>query len=611
MLSWYNHAESPLWVTPKEDSALKESIIKEFKIHPVIAQVLVSRGFTSLEQIHKYLYAKLPDLYDPFLMAQMTRGVTRVIKAIDEKQNILIYGDNDVDGMTGTALLVEFLRFLGANVFFYVSNRSPLRQSIIVEALEYALKNDCKLLITVDCGITAANEIAKVVEQNVDVIITDHHVPTDTIPNCIATLNPKLLNNTYPNVDLTGVGVAFKLAHGITKQLVTDGKIPLRKIDLKKYLDLVALGTISDMGSLLGENRILVRYGLQQLARGRRVGLSKLISISDPDVDMNDLSAFTIASKVAPRLNSLGRIDDPTKGVQLLLIRNTAMAEKMAIELDLNNIERQKIERTVAGDVDQSITGNPALLHDKAIVLYSQQWHPGVIAIVSTRISKYYHRPTVMIAIENGVGKGSIRSIPEFPILGVLKECSDILLNFGGHDFAAGLTVQEDKIEEFKRRFIESANQKLQNHDIMTKLHLDAEINFEEITFDFMESLRLLEPYGNENPQPVFFCKAKQAWPPKVVGRSHLKLYLQQRDRMLEGIAFGKAQLSPNLRRKNLTLLVAFTPQINTYQGLSIQLLIRDFKILKEDASDDDKNVQQSLPSLSDQIIGRMGDLIH
>jgi len=611
MLSWYNHAESPLWVTPKEDSALKESIIKEFKIHPVIAQVLVSRGFTSLEQIHKYLYAKLPDLYDPFLMAQMTRGVTRVIKAIDEKQNILIYGDNDVDGMTGTALLVEFLRFLGANVFFYVSNRSPLRQSIIVEALEYALKNDCKLLITVDCGITAANEIAKVVEQNVDVIITDHHVPTDTIPNCIATLNPKLLNNTYPNVDLTGVGVAFKLAHGITKQLVTDGKIPLRKIDLKKYLDLVALGTISDMGSLLGENRILVRYGLQQLARGRRVGLSKLISISDPDVDMNDLSAFTIASKVAPRLNSLGRIDDPTKGVQLLLIRNTAMAEKMAIELDLNNIERQKIERTVAGDVDQSITGNPALLHDKAIVLYSQQWHPGVIAIVSTRISKYYHRPTVMIAIENGVGKGSIRSIPEFPILGVLKECSDILLNFGGHDFAAGLTVQEDKIEEFKRRFIESANQKLQNHDIMTKLHLDAEINFEEITFDFMESLRLLEPYGNENPQPVFFCKAKQAWPPKVVGRSHLKLYLQQRDRMLEGIAFGKAQLSPNLRRKNLTLLVAFTPQINTYQGLSIQLLIRDFKILKEDAPDDNGNVQENLPSLSDQIIGRMDDLIH
>ena len=603
MLSWYNHAESPLWVMPKEDSSLKESIIKEFKIHPVIAQVLVSRGFNSLESIHKYLYAKLPDLYDPFLMAEMPQAVARVIQAIDRKENILIYGDNDVDGMTGTALLVEYLRFLGANVFFYVSNRSTLRQSIIVEALEYALKNDCKLLITVDCGITAANEIAKVVEQNVDVIITDHHVPTDTIPNCVATLNPKLLKNTYPNADLTGVGVAFKLAHGITKQLIADGKIPLRKIDLKKYLDLVALGTISDMGSLLGENRILVRYGLQQLSRGRRVGLSKLISVSDPDVDMGDLTAFTIASKVAPRLNSLGRIDDPTKGVQLLLIRNTSMAEKMAIELDLNNIERQKIERMVAGDVDQTISGNPNLLLDKAIVLSSQQWHPGVIAIVTTRISKYYHRPTIMIAVENGVGKGSIRSIPEFPILSVLKSCSDILLNWGGHDFAAGLTVQADKIDEFKKRFIEAANQKLKNHDIMTKLNLDAEINFEEITFDFMESLKLLEPYGNENHQPIFFCRAKQAWPPKVVGKSHLKLYLQQGDRMLEGIAFGKAQLGPNLRRKNLTLLVAFTPQINTYQGLSIQLLIRDFKVLKEEEVDEmnlsDKREEGSLPTLT------------
>lgn len=587
MLSWYNHAESPLWVMPKEDTSLKESIIKEFKIHPVIAQVLVSRGFNTLESIHKYLYAKLPDLYDPFLMAEMPQAVSRITQAIDQKENILIYGDNDVDGMTGTALLVEYLRFLGANVFFYVSNRSTLRQSLIVEALEYALKNDCKLLITVDCGITAANEIAKVIEQKVDVIITDHHVPTDTIPNCIATLNPKLLKNTYPNADLTGVGVAFKLAHGITKQLVAEGKIPPRKIDLKKYLDLVALGTISDMGSLLGENRILVRYGLQQLSRGRRVGLSKLISVSDPDVDMGDLTAFTIASKVAPRLNSLGRIDDPTKGVQLLLIRNTSMAEKMAIELDLNNIERQKIERSVAGDVDLTISGNPGLLLDKAIVLSSQQWHPGVIAIVTTRISKYYHRPTIMIAVESGIGKGSIRSIPEFPILSVLKSCSDILLNWGGHDFAAGLTVQADKIEEFKKRFIEAANQKLKNHDIMTKLSLDAEINFEEITFDFMESLKLLEPYGNENHQPIFFCKAKQAWPPKVVGKSHLKLYLQQGDRMLEGIAFGKAQLSPNLRRKNLTLLVAFTPQINTYQGLSIQLLIRDFKILKEEESEE------------------------
>lgn len=574
--------EDPVWVYPLDDNELKESIIKEFKIHPVIAQILVSRGFRSFEQIHDYIYAKLPDLHDPFLMAEMPQAVDRVCRAIRDKENILIYGDNDVDGMTGTTLLTEFLQDVGANVFFYVSNRGALRQSLIVEALEYALINECKLLITVDCGITAAAEIAKVAAQNVDVIITDHHEPTDKIPHCIATLNPKLLNNPYPNRDLTGVGVAFKLAHGITNQLAAEGKPPAKKIDLKRYLDLVALGTISDMGSLIDtENRILVRYGLRQLRKGKRMGLSKLFSICD--VDLNDLTTFTIASKIAPRLNSLGRIDDPRKGVQMLLVKNAELAEKMALELDLNNIERQKIERTMSLDVDTTIQEHPEILNNKAIVMISDKWHPGVIAIISTRISKQYNRPTVMITVDKGVGKGSVRSIREFPLLSTLKECADILINFGGHDFAAGLTVKEEHVEEFKRRFIESANRQLRDSDVMSKLSLDAEINFNELTFDFMESARLLEPYGNENPQPILYCDALQTWPPKIVGKSHLKLYLEQGDRVLEGVALGKAAHSSYLRRKNLKLRVAFTPQINKS---SIQLLIRDFKVLEEETSD-------------------------
>lgn len=582
MLSWYNHADEPIWVPPVEKKQMVDSIIKEFKIHPVIAQVLVSRGLLQSKDIHSYLYAKLPDLHDPFLMAEMDVAVDRVCKALNHNENILIYGDNDVDGMTATALLTEFLRYIGCNVLFYVSNRSTQRQSLIVEALEYALKNSCKLLITVDCGITAANEIAQVVEQGVDVIITDHHVPTDKIPHCVATLNPKILNNPYPNTELTGVGVAFKLAHGITKRLVSEGHIKPRKIDLKRYLDLVALGTISDMGALLGENRLLVRYGLKELGRGKRVGLNKLISLCEPDVDFSELTSFTIASKVAPRLNSLGRIDDPKKGVQMLLIRNTAMAEKMAIELDLNNTERQRIERAVAADVENAITTSPEMLNNNAIVLASDLWHPGVIAIISTRISKYYHRPTVMIAIENDIGKGSLRSIPEFPLLKVLKSCSDILLNFGGHNYAAGLTIKSENIPEFKRRFIAATNEKLKHLDMMTKLRLDAAISFEDITFDFMESLKLLEPYGNENPQPILYCHAKQAWPPKIIGKNHLKLYLQQGERMFEGFAYGKAAQSSQLRKPNLTLRVAFTPQINHHQGLSILLMIHDFKILGE-----------------------------
>lgn len=579
--------ETPLWVYPKLDPQLKENIVKEFKIHPVTAQILVSRGFKTLEEIHSYLYAKLPDLHDPFLFAEMQTAVDRVLKALKNGENILIYGDNDVDGMTGTALLTEFLQYIGASVFYYVSHPGSHRQVVILEALEYALQNNCKLMITVDCGITAALEIAKFVERGIDVIVTDHHEPTDKIPHCVATLNPKLVNNSYPNRHLTGVGVAFKLAHAVTNQLLTETQITTKKVDLKRYLDLVALGTISDMGVLRGENRILVHYGLRQLRKTKRIGLVKLVNVCE--LDINEINSFNIASKIAPRLNSLGRIADPQKGVQLLLIRNVASAEKLAIELDLNNIERQKIEKTMSNDVENLLRTHPEILNDRALVLTSPIWHQGVIAIQATRLAKQYNRPTFIVAIDKGEGKGSGRSIPEFPLLPVLKELSSLLINFGGHDFAAGLTIKEENIAEFKLKFIQFANAKLLEHDIMTKLHLDAEIKFHEITFDFMESIRLLEPFGNENPPPILYTEAKQAWPPKLIGKTHLKLYLEQEvdnsqgARLIEGIALGMASKSTLLRRKNLRLLVAFTPQVDVFQSKScIQLLIRDFKILEE-----------------------------
>ncbi len=582
MLPWHSNPEGPLWVYPPSNETWKNKIVEEFNIHPVTAQILVTRGFTSLDEIHHYLYAKLPDLFDPFLMEGMDRAVQRVAAAIKNKECILIYGDNDVDGMTGTALLVEFLQYIGAKVCFYVSSPGSSRQNQIVEALEYAHQFECRLMITVDCGITAAVEIARVNDANIDVIVTDHHEPTETLPRCVSILNPKLSTNTYPNRDLTGVGVAFKLAHGITKQLIADGTIAPKKVDLKRYLDLVALGTISDMGALLSENRILVRYGLRQLRKTKRIGLAKLISISDPELEMGEVSTYTVASKIAPRLNSLGRIDDPRKGVELLLVRNTQMAEKMALELDLNNIERQRIERTMSNDIETKLAAHPDLFQRKAIVISSDSWHPGIIAILSTRISKYYNRPTIMISVEEGIGKGSVRSIPEFPVLDVLKGCSDLLLNYGGHDLAAGLTIKVENILQFTERFISAAEQRLQSQDIMNKLYLDAEVHLRDLTFDLMESISLLAPYGNENPQPLLYCTAKQAWPPKVVGKNHLKLYLEEMNDpglVIEGIAFGRAHAGEGLRKKNLAIEVAFTPQINNYLGPSIQLLVRDFKI--------------------------------
>lgn len=568
------------WVYPDHDPQLYRSIISEFNIHPVTAQILVARGFKDLKSIHEFLYAKLPNLFDPELFPDMDVAVARILSAIEQKQNILIYGDNDVDGMSAAALLTEFLKRIGGNVYFDIPNRSSLKKSLIGDALEFALKFECRLLITVDCGITAAKEIQEVVAHNIDVIVTDHHEPTSKIPHCLATLNPKLINSTYPNRELTGVGVAFKLAHAITNTLIEDGKLLASQIDLKDYLDLVALGTIADMGALKGENRILVRYGLTQMRKMRRVGLAKLFEISE--LEQGEITPTDIASKIAPRLNSLGRIADPIKGVELLLIHDSEEAEKLAHELDLNNIRRQKIEREAAEDIEDQIFRHPEILHDKAIVFQSSKWHPGIVAILSARIAKQTNRPTLVLSIEQGIGKGSLRTTPEFPLLPVLKENQELLINFGGHDYAAGLTIKEENIEKFKKRFLEAANRQLKEADILSKLYLDAKISFDELTFDFMESLNLLEPFGNENPPPVLYCEAVQTWPPKIIGKYHLKLFLEQKGRHLEGMAFGCADRKEEIRGKNIPLLIAFTPHVNTFLNkTSIQLQVRDFKIVQ------------------------------
>lgn len=570
--------DQPTWIYPEKNPALFQQITHEFNIHPVTAQILMSRGFESVEEIHDYLYAKLPNLFDPDLFPDMDKAVERVLSAVRKKESILVYGDNDVDGMTAVALLTEFLRAVGGKVYFNVPNRESLRRSLIGDALEFAVKHKCALMITADCGITAAKEIQEVTQNGIDVIVTDHHEPTSKIPHCIATLNPKLINSTYPNRELTGVGVAFKLAHAITNQLMETEDGPI-KIDLKNYLDLVALGTIADMGALKGENRILVRYGLEQMKRLKRVGLAKLFEVSE--IQSANFKPVDIASKVAPRLNSLGRIADPIKGVELLLIKDSIEAENLAKELDLHNIERQKIERKASDEIEELIFQNPDILKDKAIILSSEKWHPGVIPIIAARIAKQYNRPTLIISIEQGIGKGSIRTIPEFPLLPILKKNRELLLNFGGHDYAAGLSIDAKKIPLLKKVFVEEATKALKSKDIAPKLYLDAKINFNDLTFDLMESLNLLEPFGNENPNPTLYCDCMQIWPPKVVGKYHLKFFLEQGDRMLEGIGFGLADRKDQIRRKNMLLRIAFTPHVNLFLNkASIQLQIKDFQVV-------------------------------
>lgn len=579
-MSFSNKGEDLIWVEPYENLEETNRLIDEFNIHPITARLLIARKINDVDSVHKFLYSKLPDLHDPYLLPGMQDAVLRVTTAIDNKEGILIYGDNDVDGMTGTALLTEFLKSLGANVQFYVPNRNHLKRSVIIDALNFAIEQQYTLVITVDCSITATDEIEQLVRNKVELIITDHHEPTAKFPHCIATLNPKLLNTTYPNRDLTGVGVAFKLAHGITNHLISHNKLDPKDIDLKIYLDLVALGIIADMGALTGENRILVQYGLKQLKQSMRLGLKKMFEVCD--INSHDISANAIASKIAPRMNSLGRIADPRLGVEFLLVNHEKKAEQLVRELDLNNTERQKLEKILSEEVDQYIQNHPEILKEKAIILHSENWHPGIIPIISSRIAKQYNRPTIVIAIDkDGVGKGSIRTIKEFPILPILKRNAKLLLNYGGHDMASGMTIHKEHIEAFKEAFIQEANTYLKIDDVQPKLFLDGQANFADLTFDLMDSFNLLEPFGNENPAPVLYCHAKQAWPPKVINKYHLKLFLEQGDRFLEGIAIGMSERRKELYRKGLTLKIAYTPQVNYYQNkASIQLFIRDFQIM-------------------------------
>jgi len=568
------------WVFPKENPPLVQRINREFNINPVTAQILVSRGFSSMVEIHHYLYAKLPDLYSPSLMPQIDQAVDRLYRAIQDKESILVFGDNDVDGITGTVLLTDFFRRLGVTAFYSVPNRNQIKESLMSDAIETALEKGCKLIITVDCGLTSTDEVERADRYGIDVIVTDHHEPGSQNLRCVATLNPKLHHSTYPNRDLTGVGVAFKLAHALLSFLSVKGTIDPEEIDLKDMLDIVAIGTVADMGSLRGENRILVRYGLNQIPKTGRIGLLKLLNLSD--LNAETITTGDIASKLAPRLNSLGRISDPMKGVELLLTRDFNVATHLVDFIDKKNQERQKIERRDSLEIEKMIEQYPDLLEGKAIVLFSKTCHPGIIAIIAARMSKLYNRPTAVITEDKGVLKASVRTIPEFPILPVLRDNESILMNYGGHDYAAGFTISPEKFPLFKERFILAAERSLSDKDLFPKLLIDAKVSFKDLTFDFLESLSLLEPFGVDNPAPTLFCEADQIFPPKVIGKVHLKFYLEENGRQLEGIGFNLASRRTELiKKKGSRLIVAFTPTINSYQEkTSIQLQIKDFQVL-------------------------------
>ncbi|SPN73682.1 Single-stranded-DNA-specific exonuclease recJ,ssDNA exonuclease RecJ,Uncharacterized protein conserved in bacteria,single-stranded-DNA-specific exonuclease RecJ,DHH family [Chlamydia serpentis] len=567
------------WVYPKEDPAFLAMIIKEFHLPPIVAQIFISRGFQTIQEIHKFLYSHLSSLYDPGLFLDMSKAVERLLLARDRKEHVMIYGDSDVDGMTGVALLVEFLREIDIRVSYFFLGAILKQHGETTTLIAKLKKEQVSLLITVDCGITAGKEVSDITRQGIDVIITDHHMPTGKMPHCIATLNPKLRDHTYPNRELTGVGVAFKLARGVLNALTSRNLVSKNQHNLKKLLDLVTLGTITDVGVLLGENRLMVRYGIKEIARGSRIGLNKLCALAG--VERSEVTSTDIVLKIAPKLNSLGRLDDPEKGVELLLTQDSQRADILIAELDNINKERQRIEAEVFQDIQEILNSNADLLKQAAIVLSSMKWHARVIPIISARLAKTYNKPVVIIAIQGGVGKGSARTIGSFPLLGVLKKCSSLLLSYGGHDFAAGIIIKEDKVEDFKKKFIHLVHSSLKKRDALPHLEIDAYADFDAIDHDLLSSMELFEPFGKGNLMPVFCSKVVQVRYPKVLPGNHLKLYLSQKERNLEGVAFGMGDHASALKaRWHVPLEVAYTPRLSQTSGSGvIHLLVRDFRI--------------------------------
>ncbi|CRI74423.1 single-stranded-DNA-specific exonuclease [Chlamydia trachomatis] len=491
----------------------------------------------------------------------------------------MIYGDGDVDGITGVTLIVEFLQILGVKTSYCCSGTLFKQHGETASLISQMLQDGISLLITVDCGITAGKEVQAINKQGIDVIVTDHHMPTGKLPHCIAMLNPKLDKNPYPNKELTGVGVAFKLVCATYEELIQQDASWKDKIDLLRFLDLVSLGTIADVGRLSGENRILVSYGIKEIAKGKRLGLKKLCSLSG--VDKSEVSSTNLGIRITPKLNSLGRLADSSQGVKLLLSQDPKNIGTIVSELSAVNQERQRIEAEVLRDVERILAANPKLTAQSAIVLASPNWHSRVIPIISARLARTYNKPVAIIALQDGIGKGSLRTIGSFPLLGVLRKCESFFLSYGGHDFAAGLMIKEDQVEGFRKKFIHLVSSSLRKDDAMRTLSLDVGMDFSRINRDLIASMELLEPFGKGNVSPVFYTKAIQVRYPKLLAGNHVKLYLNSGERNLEGTAFGQGDKISLLKANwNIPLDIAYTLRImrRSARG-AIRLLIQDFRI--------------------------------
>lgn len=539
----------------------------------IIANVLLNRGI-AVEDFDAFISKSKKGIRNPMTMLDMEKAADRIVSAIKSKEKIAIYGDYDVDGITSTALLHDFLSSLGADVIYYIPDRRDEGYGINIMAVNKLIRQGIKLLVTVDCGITAIGETEFAKLQGMDVIITDHHTCKERIPTAAAAVvNPKRPEDEYGFDGLAGVGVAFKLALAVAMTLgMSTGCV------FDRYVDLAAIGTIADVVPLTDENRIIVDKGLQMLQEPKRPGIKELFAAAG--VADKRVTASTVAFSAAPRMNAAGRLGTAVTAVELLLTKDPAKAAKIALELDRENRERQQTEQEINRRALEMIAGDPNFAKKKVIVLAGEGWHSGVIGIVASRLAEQFYRPAILISLENGVGKGSGRSISGFNLFEALSDSDELLTNYGGHAAAAGLGIDEANIAKFSAKINKYADGVMRETDMIPVVKIDCVLGGENLSLAAAKVIAKLEPYGMGNERPVFAVKNASVISAAAVGADgkHLKMYIEKDGVKADCIGFGLGEYSRLLKTGD-SVHLAFKLEINSFQGReTVQLALTDIK---------------------------------
>lgn len=553
------------WEYSQIDDEMVSEISEKYGVSEIIAKILINRGIVAENTIDKFLHPKLEDLNDPFLLNDMEIAVNRIIEAHQNKEKITIYGDYDVDGITSIATLSKFLTELGVENDYYLPNRLEEGYGLNNNALEKIANRGTKLLITVDCGISAYDEIEYAKTLGLDVIVTDHHECPEKLPNALAVIDPKREDSTYPFSSLAGVGVTFKLIHAISLKLNLDRKKYL------KYLDIVCLGTVADIVPLVSENRIIVNYGLILIRETRNIGLKALISATG----YSYIDSTAISFGLAPRINACGRMGEAEIALKLLLTQSPEEAIQIANELNALNKERQEVEKKIFNEAVEIIE-NGKLYENDIIVVGSKNWHHGVIGIVASKITELYYKPSVLISFDDGVGKGSGRSIEGFDLHEALTMCAEYLDKFGGHEMAIGLSLEEVNFENFKNKIQNIATEKM-DKEATPSVKIDAVILPKDITKRVYDEMKLLEPYGESNSSPIFACKNLRVESVRLLSNDkHLRLTLKDGNIILNAIGFNLGDKKVRLGDK---VDLAFAIEINNFNNIeSVQMNLKDIK---------------------------------